>query len=71
MQSERLDLLKDVVFVDLEILACQVEDRVVIVVGDEPASFDRLGAEYKQDVRPLLKRMFPVLICARRCEART
>ena len=28
----------------------------VIMVGDEPASFDKLGAEYKQDVRPLLKR---------------
>ena len=28
----------------------------VIVVGDEPASFDTLGAEYKRNVRPLLKR---------------
>ena len=28
----------------------------VIVVGDEPGSFDTLGAEYKQGVRPLLKR---------------
>jgi len=28
----------------------------VIVAGDQPASFDTLGAEYKRDVRPLLGR---------------
>ena len=28
----------------------------VIVVGDEPASFDTLATEYKRDIRPLLGR---------------
>ncbi len=29
--------------------------RPVMVVGDEPTTFDRLGTQYKQNVRPLLR----------------
>ena len=37
-------------------IALAVLGSPAILVGDEPVSFDALGAEYERDVRPLLKR---------------